>query len=741
MSYIRDRREEKTGFQESCPLQDNISFGNDFVMVYGVNETTEDRIRACREAGYVVHLMVGISWGGNDRYFSGGFDGDKHEDEGQTDRFGNVIWHARGVDPYVVPTVSFADYKTEMLKKAVDLGVEAIHVEEPEFWDRGGYSEAFKREYRLYYREPWAPPHSSVDARYKAAQLKAYLFKRTIGRVASSLKEYCLKKYGRELRFYVPTHSLLNYTQWKIVSPEGKLADIAPVDGCIAQVWTGTSRERNWYDGVLAERNFETSYLEYGVMQELVRGTGRRMWFLHDPIEDISSYDWDDYSRNYLKTVTASLLHPGINDYEICPWPRRVVNNAYPIGSPDAVTIPDSYRTMLNNLFQALGDIVNEPDAQSVRVGVFMSDSELYERDYPDGLIDEKIRTDVGTVLRESPEELDEMRGMFDQKEPNVSTLLKFKRSNAFPSFYGLAMPLLKHGIGVRPVLLDNLKRYPSYLEPYDLLILSYEFMKPESPDINNVLASWVRAGGTLIYVGDGSDPYHGIRSWWTGKYPTPAEHLYEMLGVAPTGGKQSFAVGKGVFCVWDADPARFCFSSANSGEYRAFVGDAFARSGYAFTAKNYLTQTRGDYLVAACMNESVSDEPLVLEGLFADMYTTDLEIKTRVVIEPDTSRLLFDLSKIGDGPRVIGTSVRIVAMESTEDVIKLQIVGCDPLDARIRLRLPFAPAAADIDGDASLVSFDFDEPSRTVLLRFESRSRLRTLTIKKRFLETAAGA
>lgn len=218
----------------------------------------------------------------------------------------------------MVPTVAFADYITEKLKAAVDAGVEAIHVEEPEFWDRAGYSESFKREYRTYYREDWTPPHSGVDARYKAAKLKAYLYARTIDRVSAALKEYALKKHGRNLRFYVPTHSLINYTQWKIVSPEGKLADIPewtavlPRSGRVLQ-------EKNWFDGLFRERTFETAFLEYGVMQELVKGTGRRMWFLHDPIEDNPIFDWTDYRKNYLCTVAASLLHPKINRYEICP--------------------------------------------------------------------------------------------------------------------------------------------------------------------------------------------------------------------------------------------------------------------------------------------------------------------------------------------------------------------------------------------------------------------------------------
>ena len=58
--------------------------------------------------------------------------------------------------------------------------------------------------------------------------------------------------------------------------------------------------------------------------------------------------------------------------------------------------------------------------------------------------------------------------------------------------------------------------------------------MKPNSPDFHFALSEWVQNGGALLYVGDGSDPYHGVPSWWnTGKKKdkTPAEHLFRSMG------------------------------------------------------------------------------------------------------------------------------------------------------------------------------------------------------------------
>ena len=61
------------------------------------------------------------------------------------------------------------------------------------------------------------------------------------------------------------------------------LASLPCVDGYIAQVWTGTSREPNFFDGRKRERVFETAYLEYGSMESMTAPTGRKMFFLTDP--------------------------------------------------------------------------------------------------------------------------------------------------------------------------------------------------------------------------------------------------------------------------------------------------------------------------------------------------------------------------------------------------------------------------------------------------------------------------
>lgn len=728
MAYIRDKKEERTGFQSGSPLIESIDSKCDFVMVYRLEETTLERIKQHRDAGYVIHFMTGIAWGRYQDYLYGEYDGINHWDEAQQDRFGNIIAHGKDV-PYMVPTVAFADYLSDKLRAVVDAGVEAIHVEEPEFWDRGGYSPAFRREYELYYREPWKAPHESVDAKYKCGKLKAYLYTRTIDRLSSSLKEYAKAKYGKDLRFYVPTHSLINYTQWKIVSPEGKLADIPGVDGCIAQVWTGTSREKNWFNGEFKERTFETAYLEYGVMQELVKGTGRHMWFLHDPIEDNPIFDWTDYRKNYLCTVAASLLHPKVNSYEICPWPNRVFEDKYPKNSPDAEPIPQEYETILNNTFHTLGTLESaaEPD---FRVGILVGDCELYQREYPDCLFKEAAKEVVGTVLNDDEELIERFSNeLFTGNSQDDELMLKFMSSNAFPAFFSIALPLLKYGIQVRPVLLDNARRYVGYLDDYDMLLMSYEYMKPDYPDINNSIASWVKEGGQLIYIGDGSDPFNRINSWWTGKFNNPAVHLFSMLGIHCIDEKGIYECGNGTAAIWKINPCIFSYSKKNADMLREFFIETASKKGFSPEFSNYIILERGNYIIAAVMDESINDEPLTFTGLFADMFSTEFDIITKKVLYPDDKAMLFDLTKADNDCEIIGTSVRINSISLSENKVILNISGAKMRIANIRIKLPFIPADATIDGEK--VDIQFEHKGNTALITFENTTGNRTLIIE----------
>lgn len=149
-----------TCFQTAAPYAPELDIGSDVAVVYGVDETFAGRVAGWREHGYTAAMMTGISWGGyGDYYF---VDGQLKRDEIQTVKNGDLLMHGDSTTVgYNVPSPAYVEYIKKRMDPAVDAGVSAIYLEEPEFWARAGWSEAFKKEWQRFYGEPWQAPDSS----------------------------------------------------------------------------------------------------------------------------------------------------------------------------------------------------------------------------------------------------------------------------------------------------------------------------------------------------------------------------------------------------------------------------------------------------------------------------------------------------------------------------------------------------------------------------------------------------
>ncbi|MEU8227120.1 hypothetical protein [Kribbella sp. NPDC048915] len=662
--------DELTGFQERAPYEESIDLRTDFVMVYGLDDSTPERIDRWRAAGYRVHLMTGISWGTYQDYLDGRWDGGDHWADAQTAGDGSPILHGKSADiPYMVPTFAFTEYLLEKLRPIIALGVEGIHLEEPEFWARAGYSESFKREWQAYFNEPWQPPHSTPEAHFRSGQLKQHLLSRSLDRVTSVLRDEALQQ-GRQVRFYVPTHSLLNYTQWQIISPESRLRTLPSIDGAIAQVWTGTSRTPNVYAGKVAERTFETAYLEYGIAQDLTRGTDRRMWFLHDPIEDHPDRTWEDYLANYQRTLVASLLHPGVARYEVAPWPHRIFNRPYlREGTSERSLIPADTATSYLIAMNSLRDL-DQPDVQwaheGPRIGVALSDTAMFQRWAPGG---------------ES--------GHYDGLQDALA--LEGRNQLHFSDFYGLALPPLYEGQRVCPVQLENLIDTPDALDDVDVLVLSYEFQKPLAPGIHYALAGWVSRGGNLLYVGDDADPYHEIRSWWTGRYETCADHLAEALGVdRKRDDIQPVGAGRVQFVA--ARPADFTESPDRAAELVAAIRSLSEAGGHGWQSTNWLSVRRGPYLIGAVLEEAGGSQ--VVEGNYVDLLDPRLPLVRRRELGPGELAWLRDLSY--DDAVLLASAGRVVDWQQDDAGLRFSCEAPRGVQVTTALRLPSEPARVD---------------------------------------------
>lgn len=679
---------ERTCFQTADPYSDRVNLRADVAIVYGFGKNLTRRVKGWRDHGYRVHFMTGVAWGEYQDYLYGRWDGVNHEQEVQTQSDGQKIGHGGDVY-YMSPGESYGKYLCIGVQKAIDAGVQAIHLEEPEFWIRGGYGAGFKREWQAYYDEPWQAPDSSVNARWRASKLMYFLYRRALQQVFGYIADYN-RRHGAHVSCYVPTHSLLNYAQWRIVSPESSLARLAGCDGYIAQVWTGTARTPNVYRGVRKERTFETAFLEYGAMQNLVRATGRRVWYLADPVEDDRNHDWGDYKRNYESTLVASLLQPEVWRYEVMPWPNRVLEGLYPsVGAPTKrVPIPAAYATELQAVIHALNDMAQPKtswDAGTQGIGVLVSDSLMFEGGAP------------------------------FSSDPDLSQV------------YGLAMPFVKRGMPVTPVQLENVG-LPGYLRPFRVLFLTYEGMKPLTPQVHDALADWVRAGGRLFFVDDDSDPYRLVREWWnTGhlRYATPRLDLWAKLGAANKDGFQTVGAG-GIYWL-RRRPSELAHDPNGdlilAGLLRDYGGLPYRESGS-------IVLRRGPYVIAAGLDESPGT-PVTLRGRFLDLFGAGIPLVLNPTIAPMQRRLMVNVD--ADRHRqLLACAGQASDVHETKASWSAKVGGIADCDCVLVLRAPVKPFMVTVNG-VSITTFDFDPVSGLLWVRFPGGAKARVVVVDYR--------
>ena len=492
--------------------------------------------------GYIPQVMTGVAWGMYQDFTFGRWDGHSHMDEAQTMQSGERIGHGNDMY-YMSPSEAYGRYLCVGVKRALDAGATGIYLEEPEFWVRAGWSEGFKREWQAYYHEPWIDPVSSPDSQYRASKLKYYLYRRALSQVFDFVKEYG-KAHNRTIPCYVPTHSLINYASWGIVSPESSLLKVG-CDGYIAQVWTGTSRTPNFYEGIKKERTFETAFLEYGVMQNLVRASGRRVWYENDPVEDdpeeiihgriiepTGRARWWHRSCSRRFGATRSCLgRSGSLMGSIQPTnPFTTTRRVFPSRRITRRNTAGGHQpAYMGDMKQPL-DQIKWLSAGTPGVGVLVSDTMMFQRfgpDHSDG--------DLG-------------------------------------SFYGLSLPLLMRGIPVEPAQIET-----ADLSPYKVLLLTYEGQKPPDPKFHESLARWVRAGGALVVIDDDQDPFNQVREWWnTGEkhFATPRHDLFVDLGL-PHNAVGTTKVGNGFVIYASLSPAELSHVADGAIQVRRLVREA----------------------------------------------------------------------------------------------------------------------------------------------------------------------
>lgn len=689
----------KTAFQTSSKWLPQIDVRSDIAIVYGVNGNPSDhdpsstflsRVKSWRDRGYATHFMTGIAWGSYQDYFLGEWDGKTHFGEGQVEQSGDTIWHGKNV-PYIVPNSSFLDYmKNAIVKTVIDAGISSIYLEEPEFWTRAGYSSQFKKEWENHYGFPWQAQHESPESTWLSNKLKYQLYYNAIDEVSKFAKSYGEDK-GIDVKVYIPTHSLVNYSAWHIVSPEASLASLEGIDGYIAQVWTGTSRTPNYFSGILKERTFENAFLEYGSMVSMTAPTDRKIFFLTDPIED-RNQSWEDYKKNYQATFVAKLLYPGNANYEVMPWPERIYTRPYSVaGREKKILIPKAYATQMQIMINALNDIqVSENKVSGDQgIAVAMSNSLMFQT-FPnhDGY-----------------------------EDPN------------FSNFYGQTFPLLKRGIPVETVHLENLG-YKSSLQNKKILILSYSNMKPNNPEEHKYLAKWIKEGGVLVYTSADNDPYQQVEEWWnTGdfRYKKPIEHLTDLLHVDYPENNKVYKAGKGKIYFIKQNPKDFVINKNGDETFLNAINTAYAEvnNGKKLQYKNNFKLVRGVYELIATLDESVSKVPVMTTGSYINLFDPELPVISEKITKPGEQSFLYNINSVEDKnkPQVLASASRIYDEEINAK--SYSFVCKSPLDTNnsMRILLPQQPESILLNNNplrkSPDIHYEYDQQSKTLLLQF----------------------
>ena len=489
------------GFFTAKPYSPKLDIKADFVSVRGGD--IEKKIELFKKA-YYERILYGTSTGHDAFYVVGKWDGKKHYDEIQLSKYPDIVWEGtmlnwykvpignyvaitfpsfRFGSYYVVPTENYIKYKKEEIRKALEAGAVGLEFDEPEFWHRAGYSEAFKRAWEEFYGEKWVDPESSYKARYKAEKLKAYLYLKLAEEVFNFVKEL-----NPKAECILNPHSPINYAEmfqarssWGgITAPIALSLQIEALDSILGEVWSDTIKANFMYGGYTWVDPFFHSYLERSYFENLVNNSNKKLYHLLDPKSDDPKFDWNTYRRWFEQDTLAAFMVGATNF--IVAWPERLLTTFL----PPAHEPPEDYVSIFLSVMSVCRDIEKYPLQERSKIGIPISDTIMWTRGKP-GL-------------------------------------------HFIDGFYALALPLPKEGI---PVEIFPIERSveKDYLSRFKVIALSYEEWIPQSKVYHDSLAQWIRSGGILVYFGE--TLFYDLDEFWRKEgYLTPQDHLISMLKI-----------------------------------------------------------------------------------------------------------------------------------------------------------------------------------------------------------------
>jgi hypothetical protein len=137
----------------------------------------------------------------------------------------------------------------------------------------------------------------------------------------------------------------------------------------------------------------------------------------------------------------------------------------------------------------------------------------------------------------------------------------------------------------------------------------------------------------------------------------------------------------------------------------------------------------RGPYVIAACLEESLSETPLELKGLFVDIYDAKLRVHDKVTLKPGQRAWLLDLNRLEKGKaQPIASAGRFETWTPLEQGVEFELSAPEGITIVSRLRLPKRPRSLRVGGQV-LTDYTWHEKSQTVF--FQSPKYVQKQTVR----------
>jgi len=467
-------RQPRTSFQTSREWRPELHLPADIAIVYGTNPGL---IESWKSRGFIPFAMFSASWLSKDAEIVKNNPG--------------IVQMMAGGQPFemipgrawVSPTKPWREYMKSLADAHIEAGARAILPEEPEYFASTGYEDAFKKEWREFYGQPWRGPYTTPASVWKANELKAHLFE-------EFYKDLCghVKEKAPDVLCIVPMHSNLNYAQWGIVSPHHAISALKSVDGFVGQVWTGTARGMQKVGGSIESDVFSYSLLEYNYFENLTAGSGKSLILLTDPVDDREGDSWAKLRDWHEDTLVAALMQMRAAYYEVVPWPERVFLSKDKYGAAGGSAIPQEHASALMTMWSA-------------------------QRAMPAGGRYAGGTTVIGALTADT---------------------LMWQKGAGSDRLAGHLAPMLslaRSGVNMKVIPAERMAN-PGYMpHGISLLIASFDAWKPQTPEIVDGIAAWVKKGGILFLMG-GEDSFNNIEgAWWNVEgYDNPTDALLARL-------------------------------------------------------------------------------------------------------------------------------------------------------------------------------------------------------------------